>query len=48
VRYAWINEQTGHSVMRMCQVLGVSPSGFYAWRHRAPSARALDDARLLQ
>ena len=32
----------------MCCFLGVSRSGFHAWQRRTPSARALDDARLLE
>ena len=31
----------------MCEVLNVSPSGFYAWRGRPPSLRSLDNERLL-
>jgi putative transposase len=32
----------------LCQVLGVSRSGFHAWQRRAPSRRALGDASLLK
>ncbi len=31
-------------VRTLCRVLGVSPSGFYAWRDHAPSKRTIDDA----
>jgi putative transposase len=34
-------------VRLMCRVLEVSPSGYYAWRKRAPSLRALADQRLM-
>ena len=34
-------------VRMMCRRLGVSASGYYEWRTREPSARALDNQRLL-
>jgi putative transposase len=36
------------SIKTMCRVLGVSRSGFHAWERRAPSARRVEDERLLE
>ena len=41
-------ERANASVVRLCRVLGVSTSGFYAWQQRQPSRRARDDAELLE
>jgi hypothetical protein len=38
----------GHAVMLACGVLAVSESGFYAQRHRPPSARAIRHAGLTE
>ena len=40
-------EKASHSVRRMCRLLGVSASGFWAWQHRTPPARHEADARIL-
>lgn len=32
----------------MCRCLKVSPSGYYDWVGRPPSARAIDNARLME
>jgi len=34
-------------IQTMCKSFGVSRSGFYAWRERAPSARSVADAELM-
>ncbi|MGI6543274.1 MAG: IS3 family transposase [Limnochordia bacterium] len=39
-------EKAGHSVVMLCRVLGVSTSGYYAWRMHEPSHRKLEDERL--
>ncbi len=40
--------QVSFPVATMARVLGVSEAGYYAWRHRSPSAHALVDAALLK
>jgi putative transposase len=39
-------EKANYSISALCRVLAVSRSGFHAWERRAPSERALADARL--
>jgi putative transposase len=41
------DHQAVYPVATMCRVLRVSPSGFYAWRRRGPSARAQRDAAVV-
>jgi putative transposase len=39
-------EKANHPIATMCRVLGVSTSGYYAWRGRGPSKRARRDAEI--
>jgi hypothetical protein len=41
-------EKAQHPVSLLCELLGVSRSGFHAWLRRQPSKRWLSDVRLLE
>jgi transposase InsO family protein len=46
--YQFVDEhRSEHPVRRLCRTLGVSPSGYYAWRRRLPSARTVANQRLV-
>jgi transposase InsO family protein len=48
MRYAVITRHRREFPLRlMCRVLEVAPSGYYAWRNRAPSLHALADELLM-
>ena len=41
-------EKASYPVAVLCKILGVSRSGYYAWRDRPPSARQRQDAALCE
>ena len=48
MRYQFMYDHRGiHQVRRMCRVLGVSSSGYYAWLNRPESNRARENRRLV-
>lgn len=49
MKYRFIeNHKRQYPVKELCQVLGVSSSGYYAWRERGPSQRQLDAGLLTE
>ncbi len=48
MKYAFIEQhKQDHSVRRMCKVMQLHPSGYYAWKTEPQSSRVKDDQRLL-
>jgi putative transposase len=49
MRYRFVHaHQAEHRLTRLCQTLGVSRSGYYAWRRRPASARTRANEQLLE
>ncbi|MBO0796014.1 MAG: IS3 family transposase [Ktedonobacteraceae bacterium] len=47
MKFQFIAEQSQqYSIELLCEALDVSESGYYAWKHREPSAHAREDARI--
>ena len=47
MKYAGVERSKDEfAVSRLCQTLGVSVSGYYAWSKRAPSTRTVENSRL--
>ena len=48
MRFAFIHaEKAKYPTSLLCRALKVSRSGFYAWGHRPPSRREVEDSKLV-
>ena len=48
MKYAFIKaEESAYAVRRLCKVMDVHPSGYYAWCAKPHCAGAIEDRRLL-
>jgi putative transposase len=46
-KYEFVEQlKAAFAIRRLCRALGVSPSGYWAWRRRVPSRRAVANAQL--
>ena len=49
MKYAFIQaHRPQYRLTRLCEVLGVPPSGYYDWRDRPESTRACENRRLTE
>ena len=49
MKYAFVHEHRDEfPVQVMCRIFKIHPSGFYAWRKKPVSDRAIEDQRLLK
>src|SRR3972149_6896578 len=46
-RFVKANQVT-YAIATMCRTLGVSPSGYHAWKVRPPSKRTIEDAAMTE
>ena len=47
MKFAWIHTEKAHyPVTKLCRWLGVTPSGYHAWRQRPESAHTQRDRKL--